>query len=210
MEAGVPVDSTLVFSATRLSPEKNVKLLPKIMEQLVQDNSIDYRLLIAGGGPEEVSLRSAARQFAEKMVFVGHLDKDSLADYYANTDVFIHPNPREPFGNVGLEAMASGAACVFPDTGGVLAYADSGNSWLVDADPFEMSVAVREAATNYTLRRSKIFNAVETARRNSEEAAVDRLLSTYDRMYGAFITRRADDAHAVETDVRGKPAHRRI
>lgn len=208
-EAGVPLDATLVLSATRLSQEKNIKLLPRIMEKLAQDGSRDFRLLIAGAGPEEKYLRTKARRFNGKMVLIGHLDKNSLAEHYANCDVFIHPNPREPFGNVGLEAMASGAACVMPHSGGVLTYANHGNAWLVEARADEFAAAIHEASTNELLRRSKIANALDMAFHNSEDAAIDNLLATYDRMYGDFVNRDIKNMEATQqAKLSGKEIHR--
>src|SRR6202044_73830 len=65
------------------------------------------------------------------VTFLGHVaDRETLADYYANADVFVHPNPREPFGIAPLEAMASGLALVAPNSGGVTSYAESTNAWL--------------------------------------------------------------------------------
>jgi alpha-1,6-mannosyltransferase len=46
-------------------------------------------------------------------------DRELLADILANCDVFLHPNPHEPFGIAPLEAMASRLALVAPDSGGV-------------------------------------------------------------------------------------------
>lgn len=209
--AGVPYDSFLIMSATRLSPEKNVRLLPEIMERLARDKSRDFRLLVVGAGPQEDRLREQAGRFDGKMVLIGHLDKLSLADHYANCDVFIHPNPREPFGNVGLEAMASGAACVVPDSGGVLAYANHSNAWLVAANAAEFAAAIHEAAANETLRHSKAANALETAYKNSEAAAVDHLLATYDRMYRAFISKRANEPQVSrDRKLSGREVHRRV
>ena len=183
---GVPVTATLVLSATRLSPEKNVRLLPEITENLAHYQDRDIRLLVAGSGPEEMFLREESERFDGKMVLIGHLEKDSLADHYANTDVFIHPNPHEPFGNVGLEALASGAACVFPRTGGVRMYADEDNAWLVDDDPKAFADAIYDAAVEHELRSRRVANALKTAAHHSQDAAVDRLLATYDRMYKDF------------------------
>ncbi|MBK8304140.1 MAG: glycosyltransferase [Chloracidobacterium sp.] len=109
----MPETAVLVLSSTRLSPEKNVELLPEIMGELLNDTKHDFRFLVAGAGPKEDWLRDETlKRFPGKLVLLGHLEKDALADHYANADVFVHPNPREPFGNVGLEAMASGVAMV--------------------------------------------------------------------------------------------------
>ena len=197
--AGVPAESTIAFSSTRLSPEKNVRLLPEIMSVLAEDREYDFRMLIAGAGPEEEKLREQAERFPGKIILLGHLDKSTLADHYANVDVFLHPNPREPFGNVGLEAMASGAACVVPNSGGVLTYANERNAWLVDADRESFAAAIKEAVSDDSLRRSKSENAVETAFHNSDDAAIDLLFSTYDRMYRSFTS--SEDWSSTRPDV---------
>ena len=128
----------------------------------------------------------AEKRFPGKMVLVGHLDKDELADYYANVDVFVHPNPREPFGNVGLEAMASGAAMVVPNSGGVLTYSNDTNAWTVEPTASSFAAAIVEAVTATELRSRKIAGAIETARQNNDEQAMSRLFQTYDRMYEEF------------------------
>jgi glycosyltransferase involved in cell wall biosynthesis len=181
-----------------------MKLLAKISQR-------DFRMLVAGAGPEESWLREQARHLDGKMLLVGHLDKESLADHYANADIFLHPNPREPFGNVGLEAMASGAACVMPDSGGVLTYCDAHNSWLAKADAKSFAEAIIEAAEDDVVRRSKTLKARETAEHHSEDDAVDLLFATYDRMYRTFCSNGGSDAArpSLANDARGQGFLRR-
>lgn len=185
--AGIPENSIILFSSTRISPEKNIQLLPEIMNILASDKKNNYRLLVAGAGPKSEWLNEQTkRRFPNKIILVGHLDKETLADYYANADVFIHPNPREPFGNVGLEAMASGAAFLAPNSGGILSYATNENAWLVEPNAESFANAVREIGNNEQLRLKKIAKAIETAQNNSQEKAINHLFSTYDRMYENF------------------------
>lgn len=187
-KAGVPESATLIFSATRLSQEKNIELLPDILSELLRCQDRDFRLLVAGSGPKAEWLQDRAEQrFPGKMIVLGQLEKGELAEYYANTDVFIHPNPREPFGNVGLEAMASGAAVVVPNSGGILEYADQTNAWTVDSTAAAFAEAIIEASSDNELKGLRIRGAIETANRNSEFAAIDHLLATYDRMYRDFL-----------------------
>ena len=186
-EAGVPDSAKLILSSTRLSPEKNVEFLPEIFEELSRTSEIDFRLLVAGAGPKEEWLRQEAeKRFPGKVVLVGHLDRAELADYYANVDAFVHPNPREPFGNVGLEAMASGAAMVVPNAGGVLTYANKTNAWTVEPTTSSFAAAIVEAVSDPELRSSKIAGAIETPRQHNDEQAMDRLFHTYDGMYEEF------------------------
>ncbi len=68
------------------------------------------------------------------MLFYGHVGaRETLARLYASCDVFVHPNPREPFGIGPLEAMASGVPLVAPAAGGLLSYANDTNAWLAGA-----------------------------------------------------------------------------
>ncbi len=187
--AGIPENSTVLLYAGRISPEKNVSLLPEMMKHLAGD-AADYRLLVAGAGPQADQLRSEGEAAAAgRIIQLGHLDKDLLADYYANADVFVHPNPREPFGIAPLEAMASGVPTVAPNGGGILSYATGENVWLAEPTGEAFAKAVREAATDAELRGRKVAAALETARANTREASTDRLFAAYDRMFADFRDR---------------------
>jgi len=189
----IPTDAIVLLSSTRISPEKNIELLPKIMQILSKDADHDFRLLVAGAGPKQEWLELEAGKLQGKIVLVGHLDKETLANYYANADVFIHPNPREPFGNVVLEAMASGCAVVAPNSGGVLSYANKLNAWLVNPTAEDFALAIKDAVENRRLREVRIQNAIKTALENSKENAIRRLFETYDRMYEEFSRLRSTD-----------------
>ena len=185
--SGVPGDSVLLLYAGRISPEKNVPLLIEMMKILSANTQKDFRLLIAGAGPLAETLESEGQKLGEKkIVQFGHLDKETLANYYANVDVFVHPNPREPFGIAPLEAMASGVATVAPNAGGILSYATDKNIWLTEPTGEAFADAVRDAASNEAARERKIAAALETARSNTREASTDNLFATYDKLYDYF------------------------
>lgn len=188
--AGIPLDSTVLLYAGRISPEKNIGLLVDIMRSLSTDERRDHRLLIAGAGPKADWLKEQTDQyFPGKIVQLGHLDKETLASYYANADVFIHPNPKEPFGIAPLEAMASGVPTVAPRAGGILSYATDENAWLVEPAGEEFAAAIRDILDDDVNRDAKVANAVATARANTREASTDRLLATYDRLWEDFQER---------------------
>jgi glycosyltransferase involved in cell wall biosynthesis len=121
---------------------------------------------------------------------LGHLDKETLSNYYANADVFIHPNPKEPFGIAPLEVMASGVPTVAPRAGGILSYATDKNAWLVEPNAQEFAAAIRDAGGNSERKLLRVKNAVETARANTREASTDRLFATYDEIYEDFQNRK--------------------
>jgi glycosyltransferase involved in cell wall biosynthesis len=188
--ANMPPNSFVLLYAGRISPEKNIELLPKVMEILAKDESTDFRLLVAGAGPQSDWLQNETeKRFPQKIIQLGHLGKNILADFYANADVFIHPNPCEPFGIAPLEAMASGVPVVAPNAGGILSYANQENAWLVNPNAEDFASAIREIVLHPQLRERKIANALETANQNTREISTDRLLATYDKLFQDFTER---------------------
>jgi glycosyltransferase involved in cell wall biosynthesis len=189
--AGVPDDAVLLFYAGRLSPEKNVGLLLDLMVKMSKDKDRDYRLLIAGDGPKSRWLATRADKLIPgKIIQFGHLDKQQLANLYANTDVFIHPNPREPFGIAPLEAMASGLPLVAPNSGGILSYANDDNAWLVKPTAEAFANAIRDVLVNDEERTKKIGNAMAAVAQNTSEISANRLLDTYDKLYEMYVSER--------------------
>jgi glycosyltransferase involved in cell wall biosynthesis len=195
--AGIPENAIILLYAGRISPEKNIGLLVDLMKILAADPQYDYRLLVAGAGPQGDWLKQQGENHTPgKIIQLGHLDKETLANYYANADVFVHPNPKEPFGIAPLEAMASGIPTVAPKAGGILSYATNENAWLVEPTGEQFAGAIREVVENESLREDKIAKALETARANTREASTDRLFDTYDKIYEDF-----QDRNELFTDI---------
>jgi len=189
--------SILLLYAGRISPEKNIGLLIDVMKILAKDETRDFRLLVAGDGPKREWLKKQMEKYSPgKVVFLGHIEKEQLADYYANADIFVHPNPKEPFGIAPLEAMASGVPTVAPNAGGILSYANDNNAWLVEPSGEAFAEAIREVVDNAELRNSKVKAALAAARQNTREASTDHLLETYDRIFADF-----NERNALYTDV---------
>jgi glycosyltransferase involved in cell wall biosynthesis len=98
----------------RLSVEKNVALLARVQEELEAMGHRSFRFLIVGHGGEEAWLRERLHR-AE---FTGVLRGEALSTAYANMDLLVFPSHTDTFGNVVLEALASGVpAIVTPDGG---------------------------------------------------------------------------------------------
>ena len=185
--SGAAKNPFLILYAGRVSPEKNVGLLTAMMRELANDDKRDYRLLIAGDGPLKESMENEVeKDFPGKIVFLGHLDKETLANYYSNVDVFVHPNPKEPFGIGPLEAMASGTPTVVPNAGGLLFYASEENTWLVKPEAKEFADAVRECSENPDLRKSKIEGGFKAVSENTRIKSTDFLFETYDKIWKDF------------------------
>lgn len=161
--AGAGSDTTLLLYAGRLAPEKNLPLLLDTMERLSPHS--DCILLIAGDGPDrEAFLADTRNRIPGRVVHLEHEpDRDRLADLFANVDIFLHPNPREPFGIAPLEALSSGVALVAPHSGGITAYAHDGNAWLVEPTAQAFADAVIQILRDPAERSRRTLAARQTA-----------------------------------------------
>ena len=187
-EAGGDSHTVLLLYAGRVSPEKNIPLLLDMMNRLAVDRLPDYRLIVAGSGPLIDRIKDRAEwQAPGRIRMLGQVsDRNRLADLYANSDAFVHPNPREPFGLAPLEAMASGCPTIVPNAGGVLSYANAGNAWIAAPNGSEFADAVRSVFCESQTRREKIRRARATAEQNSTLIANGRLFETYDELHRRF------------------------
>jgi glycosyltransferase involved in cell wall biosynthesis len=201
-EVGGTDHTRLLLYAGRLSPEKNIPLLLELLESLAREGLEDYRLLVAGSGPLAAWLGvEAERRAPGKLVQMGHLtDRKRLIDLYLHSDIFVHPNPREPFGIAPLEAMAAGLPLLAPRAGGVLSYAHEGNSWLREPTGPAFAEGVREILRDEVGRKEKLSQARWTAQQFGWESVSQQFFASYDRMVDQFpSTRFASAASALMT-----------
>ena len=157
----------------RLSIEKNVALLAKVQDELERMGHKGFRFLIVGHGGAEGWLRERLRR-AE---IPGVLKGEPLATAYANMDLFVFPSHTDTFGNVVLEALASGVpAIVTPDGGPCTIVRDGVTGRIVPDEEFAAAVAgvladpvmhakMRQAARAYALTASwdSVFEGVYKA-----------------------------------------------
>ena len=113
IQALVGNDLPVILYASRLVWEKNLETLCRIYE-LSQERKLAINFLLVGDG---VALE-ACQQRMPKAVFTGKVNHQELSVFYASSDVFLFPSISESYGNVVIEAMASGLPCVLADGGG--------------------------------------------------------------------------------------------
>jgi glycosyltransferase involved in cell wall biosynthesis len=154
----------------RLSVEKNIGLLVEIQKSLDAEKE---KFLIVGHGGDEAWLRDHLRG-AE---FTGVLRGEELSRAYANMDLFVFPSHTDTFGNVVLEALASGVpAIVTPDGGPPSIVRDGETGRIVPDEGFSAAIAeilgdparhaaMRQAARAYALTASwdSVFEGVYAA-----------------------------------------------
>lgn len=104
---GARPDTPVVLHVGRLAPEKNLDLLFDAFDA-IRSRTPEARLVLVGDGPDRARL---ARKYPGHF-FAGVQRGQGLAAHYASADIFLYPSLTETFGNVTLEAMASGLAVV--------------------------------------------------------------------------------------------------
>ncbi len=172
-----------VLYAGRLTREKGVDLLA---EAFLDAHSRDPRLhlVLAGGGPEEQGLRERVGE--ERATFLGWLQGEALAQAYASADVFLFPSATDTFGQVILEAQASGVPVVAVAAGGPLSLIEDRVSGLLCKPASDaLAECVLELADSPLLRRRLAAVALSGVRARTWEAAMERLAEGYRRVVAA-------------------------
>jgi glycosyltransferase involved in cell wall biosynthesis/predicted metal-dependent phosphoesterase TrpH len=185
VEDSLPGELNVLY-AGRLSVEKGVDLLADAF-LAARGRDPRLRLVIAGGGPDEARLRM---RMGEAATFLGWLEGEDLARAYASADIFMFPSSTDTFGQVILEAQASGLPVVAVGAGGPAELVHNGRDGLLrPADPDALAIALLELAAN-PARRARLGAAgVESAAGRSWERALEQLAVGYRRVLAAPAAR---------------------
>ncbi len=116
-------EAPVLLAVGRLAPEKNVELALRAFER-AREQQPGTRMIVVGDGPARARLE-AAHPAAQ---FVGVQRGEALAEHYASADVFLFPSLSDTFGNVVLEALASGLAVVSYDVAAAAEHVRDGRS----------------------------------------------------------------------------------
>jgi glycosyltransferase involved in cell wall biosynthesis/predicted metal-dependent phosphoesterase TrpH len=123
----------------RISREKDLDVLVTAYHK-VRTQGHPVKLYVVGHGPYSKALAAALPD----AVFLGYLTGESLAKAYASADVFVFPSTTDTFGNVVIEAQASGLPVIVSDLGGPKELVEDGVSGIVtkahDADDFARAI----------------------------------------------------------------------
>jgi len=148
---GIPEGGLAVIYLGRIAAEKNLGLAIEAFRK-IRELRADARFVWVGTGPVAARL---AREHPD-FVFVGLRLGEDLAEHFASADLFLFPSLTETFGNVTLEAMASGVPTIAFDYGAARAYLrDREHGRLVPlADPAAFVAAAVEVASDTGRRRA--------------------------------------------------------
>lgn len=171
-ELGVCDERPLVLFVARLRWEKGLDTLTQVLARLAESGPAHHSVIV-GDGPA----RAALVRRCPNTRFLGALGREALARAYASADVFLYPSATETFGNVTLEAMASGLPTVCADATGSDALVSPGETGELappgDVDAFVEAITplLREP----TRRRAQGRAARARALTHSWARAIDQL-----------------------------------
>ncbi len=123
---GVGDETALIAFVGRLVLEKGLDVLAATAAELTA-RAVPHRVLVVGDGPA----RAWIEERLPDAIYTGFQNGTDLARAYASADIFFNPSSTETFGNVTLEAMASGLAVVAAGAGGTLSLVEDGVSGLL-------------------------------------------------------------------------------
>lgn len=170
-----PEDIVVTF-ISRLVWEKGLQTVVDSMKKVSQKNQ-SVKCLFVGEGPARKELQYMMRD----AVFTGHLEGEELTKAYASSDVFLFPSETETFGNVTLEAMASGLPAIVADANGSRSLVESGvNGFVVPAkDTNAFANAVLRIAEDADLRHQMSLVSRQKALSYSWNQINDGLIKNY-------------------------------
>jgi glycosyltransferase involved in cell wall biosynthesis len=160
--------------AGRVSKEKNIEVMLKAFTKLIE-SGCDADLIVVGDGPQRDELQLKYND--PQIVFTGYLYGEELAKAYASADMFVFPSLTDTFGNVVLEAHASGLPAIVSNEGGPQEIVEShGSGMVVSArTPHELFEAMKRVTTDVALYEMLKANAVLKACDSRWEHALEKL-----------------------------------
>lgn len=160
----------------RLTAEKNVRFLADLGDALEALHRA-FELVIGGEGREEAWLRA----HVPKAIFTGVLRGERLADAYASMDLFVFPSRTDTFGNVVLEALASGVPAVVTDCGGPRFLIKPGVTGLIAHSDRDFISAVNDLITDPVLLDQMRHAARKDALLQSWDTVFEQVFRAYER-----------------------------
>ena len=171
-----------VLYVGRLSKEKGVDLLADAF-LIARDRDPRLHLVLAGRGPEEEALK---RRLGDSATFLGWVEGDDLPRVYASADMFMFASATDTFGQVILEAQASGLPVLAVDAGGPADLIEDGRSGcLVAPEANTLAEALRGLARREAIRDRLATGGLLSVRERSWERSLAQLAGGYARAVAA-------------------------
>jgi len=181
-EQGFNENDVVISFISRLVWEKNLELYAEVLNKLKKSYP-QAKAMVVGDGPAG----SGLKKMLPDAVFTGFLTGEELAKAYACSDIFFFPSDTETFGNVTLEAMASGLPCIVADATGSRSLVEHGeNGYIVPVERSDKFYKfIERLITEKELRAAMSAASLKKAENYSWEAINKKLLNDYNEVLEA-------------------------
>lgn len=184
----------------RLTPEKNVRFLAVLGNALSTLGREKFEFIIVGEGSEEEWLRKNV----PNATFTGVLRGERLAQAYANMDLFAFPSHTDTFGNVILEALASGVPAVVTSEGGPKFLVESGITGHVASSDEDFISFVNKIMTAPALHEKMRVAAFHCASLQSWDEVFESVFRAYGEGVKLYAATHAKAAPLLSSRVHGR------
>ena len=183
-------DKTALLYVGRISFEKDLDILEESYRNIKAKYGETVSLIITGEGPYLDKMRET---LPPDTIFTGFKRGNELSELYASSDIFICPSSTETFGNVVLEAMASGLPVIGADSGGVKDIIKHNmNGLKFDArDSDKLGKQITDLIENRSLRLRIAENGMSYAKSRSWEKIIGELTGIYNEILSERNTQSA-------------------
>ena len=172
-------DTSMLLCVCRLAWEKDLRTLAEAHGLLRRERK-DFVMVVAGDGPARKELET----LMPNAIFLGYIGEDELSHAYASSDIFLFPSSRETFGNVTIEAMASGIVPVVANAGGSRTIVKDGKTGFLavpkSAEDFAQKTMM--LLKDHALKERMKEAALQDAQHYSWEGVFARMLAIYHRL----------------------------
>jgi len=181
-QLSVKSDDKIIITVSRLVEKNGISDLIESLNYL--DNQ--YKLLILGQGKlsEELKLKAENLKLTERVQFLGEKNHDEVVRYLNIAYVFIRPSLSEGFGNVFVEAMATGLPVIATSVGGIKDFLIDGETGLICNvnNPQSIAGQVKRLAADESLRNKLIQNGLALAKNYSWEAIAAQMNQSLNKL----------------------------
>jgi glycosyltransferase involved in cell wall biosynthesis len=178
---------TILLFVGRLVWEKDLNTL-SLAYRILKGKRDDIAMVIVGDGP----IRNELKELMPDALFLGQLSGNDLSTAYASSDIFVFPSTTETFGNVTIEAMASGIPPICAKEGGAYGIIDDGVTGLITnpRDPVDLSDKI-EYLVNSTVKRKLIAaNSLAFAKEQSWDKIFKKLFFSYQEVLHNYLIKK--------------------
>ena len=172
---GIADNDVLILWVGRLVPEKRPEIWMNVVKRIQQEVGKNVKSIVVGHGTYEATLSTV-----ENCICAGWLSGVALAEAYASADILLFPSAVETFGNVTLEALASGCVCVVEDLCGKHLVDHGENGFTCPAGDTEMFYqATKRLVLDDLLRNRMSIKAREGAWKFERSKILQQMAENY-------------------------------